>query len=128
MTLNLTYDPDYAERVATSLVGFVRGRTGEKVTFPLLRRGTAPQGLWHVKQKSQLRQCPPVVKVRPIVQHHRHPCVRFLRRVARAISLVVQHAREAVRSLHPNHCPIWGMHAGTKEWLSACQGFGAADY
>ena len=66
------------------------------------------------------------VKVRPIVQHHRHPCIRFVRRVARAISLLVRHAIGVVRQAYPRHCPIWGLHSATKEWLSVLCRYGPA--
>ena len=53
-----------------------------------------PQSYWTVKQKSLISSVEmPVVKVRPIVSHCRHPLGKALKRVARTLALLVSDAR-----------------------------------
>ena len=68
---------------------------------------------------------PITVKVRPFFQYG-HPCLRFMRRVAHSVSLVVRYAISVVREKLPTQCRIRGLHAGTKEWLVSLRRFGSA--
>ena len=76
-----------------------------------------PFGLFTVKQKSLLCASPPIVKVRPLIAHHRHPLRCALRRAARALSLLIQLAVPLVQARCPNHTPMWKLHQGTAAWL-----------
>ena len=71
-----------------------------------------------VKQKSLISSVAvPVVKLRPIVTACWHPLRTSLRRVARALAVLVTDARKLVLQQHPNHLPMWQLHAGTTEWM-----------
>ena len=61
---------------------------------------------------------PAIVKFRPIISHFVHPCKAFLRRVARALSILASLAAHAVHEAKPSHLPIWRMHQGTHQWLT----------
>ena len=66
-----------------------------------------------------------VVKVRPIISHCAHPLRHALRRVARALAILVAEAREVVKQKLPSHLPIWQLHSGIKEWLQLLSNNGA---
>ena len=80
---------------------------------------TRPQAYWTIKQKSLIESLGQlVVKIRPIVGHSRHPCRLVLRRVGRALSLLVQEAYKVVCAARPHHVPMWQLHHGSRGWLS----------
>ena len=60
-----------------------------------------------------------VLKIRPIVAHSRHPLRYVLKRVARALALLVIAARLMVIQKRASHFPMWEMHKGIEEWLEA---------
>ena len=70
-----------------------------------------------IKQKSLLLQASAVIKLRPIISHFLHPCKVFLRRVARALSILASLAAHVVHETKGTHLPIWRMHQGTHQWL-----------
>ena len=76
-----------------------------------------PRGYWTIKQKSLLLSVPAIAKFRPIIAHHLHPCRAVLRRIGRALSLLVALAVAPVKERHPLHLPMWRMHRGASEWL-----------
>ena len=60
----------------------------------------------------------PCIKFRPIISHASHPCRPFLRRVARALSMLVELASNICHQARPHHLPIWRMHKGVQQWLA----------
>lgn len=77
-----------------------------------------PQCYWTVKQKSLISSvAEPLVKLRPIVTHCRHPLRIALKRVARALAVLVKEARELVLQKRPQHLPMWQLHSGSSQWL-----------
>ena len=71
-----------------------------------------------MKQKSLISSAAePVVKLGPIVTHCRHPLRVALKRVARALAVLVTEARELVLQNRPHHLPMWQLHSGSSEWL-----------
>ena len=66
-----------------------------------------PQCYWTVKQKSLIFSvAEPVVKLRPIVTHCRYPLRVALKRVARALAVLVTKTRELVLQKRPCHLPM----------------------
>jgi hypothetical protein len=79
---------------------------------------TRPQCYWTVKQKSLITSVAvPLIKVRPIVAHCKHPLRLALRRVSRALAILVCDARKAVMEKRSTHLPMWQLHSGSAEWL-----------
>ena len=73
---------------------------------------------WTIKQKSLIVSlAEPVVKVRPIVTHRRHPLRMALKRVARALAVLVCEARLLVLKRLLDNLPTWQLHSGSAEWL-----------
>ena len=71
-----------------------------------------------VKQKSLISSVAvPVVKLRPIVMACWHPLRTSLRRIARALAVLVTDARKLLLQHQPNNLPLWQLHAGTAEWM-----------
>ena len=87
--------------------------------FILTKNSSRPSDYFTVKQKSLLQQTPQVIKMRPIISHFLHPCRSILRRVARALTILVSLATKVVRDTRDTHIPIWRMHQGTHQWLEA---------
>ena len=58
-----------------------------------------------------------VVKLRSMVTHCRHHLQVALKRVARALALLVTEARGIVLQRRPGHLPMWKLQAGSAEWL-----------
>jgi len=52
-----------------------------------------------------------------LVTHFLHPLRVALRRIARALAVLVSEARELVIQKRPHHLPMWQLHAGSAEWL-----------
>ena len=74
---------------------------------------------WAIQQKSLITgQDLPVAKVRPIVSHSVHPMRVGSKRVARALAVLVQEARQVVMEKWPSHLPMWQLHSGSREWLA----------
>ena len=111
-------DPDFSKNTIASFVEFVFRKCGYRVYLRKSSSAARPRGYFTVKQKSQLLQTPAVVKFRPIISHSLHPCKAFLRRVARALSILASLAAHAVHEAKPTHLPIWRMHQGTHQWLT----------
>ena len=110
-------DPDFSKVTVASFAAFVFQKCGERPRFRHSSHGCRPRGYFTIKQKSILLQTPAVIKVRPIISHFLHPCRPILRRVARALSILVSLATQAVRGSKPAHLPIWRMHQGVQHWL-----------
>ena len=87
--------------------------------FILTKNSSRPSDYFTVKQKSLLQQTPQVIKMRPIISHLLHPCRSILRKVARALTILVSLATKVVRDTRDTHIPIWRMHQGTHQWLEA---------
>jgi len=80
--------------------------------------GSRPWSYFTVKQKSLIHSVSkPVVKLRPIVSHAVHPLRTALRRVSRALALLVTDARKLVIEARSSHLPMWQLHSGSVEWL-----------
>ena len=81
-------------------------------------KGTGrPYGYWTMKNKSRLLDEPPAIKSRPIISHFIHSGRPVLKRMARALSILVDMASTAVRSSKPNHVPMCRFHDGCQKWL-----------
>ena len=77
-----------------------------------------PRCYWTIKQKSLITSVTePVVKVRPIVTHSRHPLRMALKRVARALAVLVCEARLLVLERLHDHLAMWQLRSGSAEWL-----------
>ena len=110
-------DEGYIARTIAEFLKFVQERGGGKLFLRKPPEATRPRGYWTIKQKSLLSQVPPVLKFRPIIAHNAHPCRAVLRKIGRALSLLVSLAVGAVRERHPQHMPIWKMHRGMQHFL-----------
>ena len=97
---------------------WVHDKAGERIQVRSPPNASRPSGYWTVKQKSLLGSDPPILKFRPIIAHSRHPCRPYLRRVGRALSLLVQLAAAVVSDTRSSHTPIWQMHRGIHAWLA----------
>ena len=64
---------------------------------------------------------PADMKLRPLIARHKHPARFGLKRIARALALIVKAAIPFVKEKRPNHTPMWRLHAGTLSFLSALQ-------
>ena len=99
-------DPSWANAAVDSF----RTAFQEKGCRPWFSRApnlpARPVAHFTVKQKSLLKVCPPVVKIRPLTAHHRHPLRTALRRAVRALSLLVQAAVPFVQNRLPHHIPM----------------------
>ena len=111
-------DPHYSEATVASFSSYVFANSGQKVKIHAPPNASRPKGYFTTKQKSLLLRVPPLIKVRPIISHFLHPCRSVLRRVARALSILVALAT-SVREINRGHIPIWRMHQGTHIWLQA---------
>jgi hypothetical protein len=110
-------DPLYARRMRESFLAAVNG-AGEWVGRTPVGGSDRPQCYWTVKQKSLISSvAEPVVRLRPIVTHCKHPLRIALKRVARALAILVVEARGHVLQRRPDHLPMWQLHAGSAEWL-----------
>jgi len=78
----------------------------------------------------------PIIKVRPIFSHCFHPLRIALRRIARALAVLVMDARKLVVYKRPTHLSMWQLHSGSTEWLQrleatyggwGCEEFDVAD-
>ena len=110
-------DTQFAEGLRESFKTAVPGAQewmGRRPSGPLGR----PSCYFTIKQKSLITSSPtPKVKVRPIVSHSRHPLQPALKRLARALSVLVCEARALVLERRRTHLPMWQLHAGSAEWL-----------
>ena len=112
-----TGDPLYGRHVREAFLAAVDG-AAQWVGRTPAGGSDRPQCYWTVKQKSLISSvAEPVVKLRPIVTHCRHPLRVALKRVARALAVLVTEARELVLQRRPAHLPMWQLHAGSAEWL-----------
>ena len=110
-------DVFYARQVRESFLAAVAG-ADEWVGRSPVGGSSRPQCYWTVKQKSLISSVAhPVVKLRPIVTHCLHPLRITLKRVARALAVLVSEARELVLQQRPQHLPMWQLHSGSSEWL-----------
>ena len=110
-------DDEYVDNTMSSMRKAMT-EVGSEMTFSRAAHATRPKAYWTVKQKSVLHGLLFVAKVRPIVAHSRHPCRQLLRRIGRALSLIVQRASEMVQAKRPNHAPMWQLHSGSREWIA----------
>ena len=110
-------DENYIEDTMMSMRKTL-AKAGSSMKFSRAAHATRPRAYWTVKQKSTLTGPVFIVKVRPIVAHFRHPCRQLLRRIGRALSLIVQAASKLVQSKRPNHAPMWQLHSGSREWIA----------
>ena len=115
-------DEEYITRTIAEFQKFVEDRGGGKLFLKKPSEATRPRGYWTIKQKSLLSQIPAIIKFRPIIAHNAHPCRAVLRRIGRALSLLVSLAVGAVRGRHPHHMPIWQMHRGMQHFLQLLSG------
>ena len=105
-------DTEYARKVLRSFKDAVDG-PHDWLGRVAVGNGHRPQSYWTVKQKSLIMTTtPPVVKLRPIITHSSHPMRSALKRVARALALIVVEARSVVLKHRPSHYPMWEMHQG----------------
>ena len=111
-------DPDFTANTIASLLGFLFRKCGCREFIRKPSSASRPRGYFTIKQKSQLLQTPAIVKFRPIISHILHPCKAFLRKVARALSILASLAAHAVHEANGAHLPIWRMHHGTHQWLT----------
>ena len=110
-------DEDYPRRIRDSFEAAVVG-CREWVGRRPSGGCTRPQCYWTVKQKSLITSvAEPIIKVRPIVTHCQHPLRLALRKVARALAVLVCDARQMVLEKRPTHLPMWQLHSGSAEWL-----------
>ena len=109
-------DPAYASNTIAHFEAFLKG-SGVSVKVKAPAGAARPRGYWTIKQKSLLLSVPAIAKFRPIIAHHLHPCRAVLRRIGRALSLLVALAVAPVKERHPLHLPMWRMHRGASEWL-----------
>ena len=111
-------DPDYCKTTIASFKAFLYQKCGQRVAIRESSTASRPHGYFTIKQKSILLQAASIVKLRPIISHFLHPCRSILRRVARALSILVSLATHAVCGAKEKHLPIWRMHQGTHHWLT----------
>ena len=111
-------DPDYCKATIAVFSRFIFEKCGVRICVRESSSAARPRGYFTIKQKSRLLQIPAIVKFRPIISHFVHPCKAFLRRVARALSILASLAAHAVHEAKPSHLPIWRMHQGTHQWLT----------
>ena len=109
-------DSSYSRNTTSHFEAFLK-ECGVNVKVKAPAGAARPRGYWTIKQKSLLLQDPAVAKFRPIIAHHLHPCRAILRRIGRALSLLVALAVVPVKERHPHHLPMWRMHHGASEWL-----------
>ena len=107
----------YGADTVASLKSFVLEKTGLAIKVREPKQASRPRGYWTIKQKSMLLSDPPVVKVRPIISHSRHPCRAILKRVGRALSVLVCLASQAVQETNRLHVPMWKLHEGSRQWI-----------
>ena len=110
-------DPDFCETTISSLSSFLSQRGCGRIRIRKSSTAARPRGYFTIKQKSLLLQMPAVIKFRPIISHFFHPCKAFLRRIARALSILASLAAHAVHEVNCTHLPIWRMHQGARQWL-----------
>ena len=109
-------DENYRERVFESLKSVLRD-CGSKLPLRKMKGTGRPYGYWTVKNKSLLFSVPPLVKFRPIISHWVHPGRPLLRKVARALAILVDLASAAVRGAKSHHVPMWRLHEGSRKWI-----------
>ena len=109
--------PSFAKDTIAEFQNFVADATGAFIPLRPPAGASRPRGYWTIKQKSLLAAATPLLKIRPIIAHNCHPCRAFLRRVSRALSLLVREATQVVRQRRSHHLPVWMMHSGAQEWL-----------
>ena len=112
-------DPTYSQSTIAVFINFVLVKCGQRIKDRAPSNARRPTGYFTIKQKSLLLQSPPIIKIRPIISHFFHPCRCILRRVARALSILVALATQVVRDSRQGHVPIWRMHQGTRQWLES---------
>jgi len=110
-------DVGYGRRMRESFLAAVPGSEPWAGRSPA--GGSArPQSYWTIKQKSLISSVgTPVVKMRPLITHCKHPLRVALRRVARALAVLVGEARDLVLKRRLQHLPMWQLHSGSAEWL-----------
>ena len=113
-------DADYVTTTRDSFSVAVAGCNAWFGRKPSGRNGR-PQSYWTVKQKSVINSAATVAdivaKLRPLIAHSCHPNRIPLRRIARALSILVCEARALVMVRRPSHLPMWQLHSGSREWL-----------
>ena len=82
-----------------------------------------PTSSFTIKQKSIIHSAEILllssIRLRPLIAHHLHPLRAILRRVARALSLLVEAAIPHVCASRSSHTPMWRLHKGTAAWLNS---------
>ena len=81
-------------------------------------QGKTARAYWTTKQRSRLSGQTFLRKVPPILAHSCHPCRPFLRRIERAVSLLVHLAAQMVKDRRRAHVPTWQLHSGCRDWLA----------
>ena len=109
-------DSNYAERMWKSLK-LLLCDYGSKLTLRKAKGTGRPYGYWTLKNKSLLLREPPIIKLRPIISHFIHPGRPLLRKIARALAILVDLASCAVRGHRANHVPMWRLHEGCRKWV-----------
>ena len=116
-TLDATEDDtNYAARAWKSLK-LLLCDCGSKLALSKTKGTGRPYGYWTMKNKSLLLCEPPVIKLRPIISHFIHPGRLVLRKIARALAILVDLASSAVRGHRTNHVPMWRLHEGCRKWV-----------
>ena len=103
----------YVNVVKESLATHIKA-TGWSVEWRKPKCAGPPFANWTIKRKSKTAATAVIIKWRPILRHHLHPCFPLLRRVARAMSLLGKYGGSVVRSRMPLHHPPKELHAGTE--------------
>ena len=110
-------DTNYAESLRESFLNAVPNSAEWAARGPS-GGSSRPRCCWTIKQKSLIVSlAEPVVKVRPIVTHSRHPLRMALKRVARALAVLVCEARLLVLERLHDHLAMWQLRSGSAEWL-----------
>ena len=93
--------------------------------FSSPKRCARPFGHFTVKQKCLIHSADVLaletVKLRPLIAHDKHPARLGLKRIARALALLVETVIPFVKEKRPQHTPMWRLHAGTLSLLLALQ-------
>ena len=109
-------DNAYADRMWKSLSQLLCD-CRSKMVLRKAKGSGRPYGYWTIKNKSRLSDEVPLIKFRPIISHFIHPGRPVLRKVARALAILVDLASTAVRGSKPNHVPMWRLHEGCQRWI-----------
>ena len=109
--------PGFVKETINNFQTYISDATGVFIPFRAPAGACRPKGYWTIKQKSLLEALSQLLKFRPIIAHNRHPCRPILRRIGRALSLLVCEPTKVVRQRRAHHLPVCQMHHGSLEWL-----------